>query len=370
MELARMNTAEVAAAPPPPPIPAMLPVSAKPGGRADGGDILKATTLAFQYALQAEATHSEPGARDAFAAWAALVAAAHPLEACRTGATALVAGLPKTWPVAAASSVGPPPGPDPALAAVPVCGAATPIPPVWDGCAPSRDASGRTTTGRRGYTCGLWQAFHALAAGHPDEAGGGKAWLAGVRGYVRHFFQCSECAAHFTDMASAPDAAAVSTRADAVLWAWRAHNRVNARLAVTEAATPGDGDPAHPKRPWPPRDLCPACAAPAPGPDGVTSQWNEGAVTDFLVRWYRAADAGPGGGGGSGGGRPGSAVAAAAAKASPPSVLPRRALGDAHASSGGSRPLLILAVVGLVCAAVVAATRPPPVRRGVKAAAH
>jgi thiol oxidase len=358
-DLQRQHAADVAAAPPPPPIPAMLPESAKAGGRSDVGDILKATSLSFQYALQAEATHAEPGARDAFAAWAGLVAVAHPLRACRDGAASLVASLPRTWPAPAASALGPPPSPDPSLAAVPICGAATPIPPAWDGCAPSRDpAGGSRATGRRGYTCGLWQVLHALAAGHPDGAAGGEAWLAGVAAYVKHFFQCSECAAHFTDMASGADAAAVATRSDAVLWAWRAHNRVNARLAATEAATPGDGDPAHPKAPWPPRALCPGCSAPAPGPSGVP-QWNEAAVADFLVRWYRAEDGAGGGatgGGGFGGGAP---------------ALPRRALGDAHgASSEGSRPLLLLAIVGLVCAAVVAATRPPPVRRGMKAAAH
>jgi len=310
-DLQRQHAADVAAAPPPPPIPAMLPESAKAGGRSDVGDILKATSLSFQYALQAEATHAEPGARDAFAAWAGLVAVAHPLRACRDGAASLVASLPRAWPAPAASALGPPPSPDP-----------------------------------------------SLAAGHPDGAAGGEAWLAGVAAYVKHFFQCSECAAHFTDMASGADAAAVATRSDAVLWAWRAHNRVNARLAATEAATPGDGDPAHPKAPWPPRALCPGCSAPAPGPSGVP-QWNEAAVADFLVRWYRAEDGAGGGatgGGGFGGGAP---------------ALPRRALGDAHgASSEGSRPLLLLAIVGLVCAAVVAATRPPPVRRGMKAAAH
>lgn len=352
------------APPPPPPLPpSMLPASSRPGGRADLGDITKATALAFQYALQAEAVHSEPGAREAFAAWVGLVAAAHPVRACRQGAAGVVAGLARTWPAGGGpGSVGPPPTPDPSLATLPLCGPSTPIPPLWDGCAPSRDAAA-AHNGRRGYTCGLWQAFHALAAGHPDAAGGGKAWLGGVAGYVRHFFQCSECAAHFTEMASGADAAAVTTRSDAVLWAWAAHNRVNARLASTEAATPGDGDPAHPKVQWPPQALCPACAAPAPGPGGAP-QWNEDAVAAFLMDWYRPDEGGAAAA--AGGGR---------AKAAGATALPRRALGDGGASSSsssseGSRPLLILAVVGLVCAGVVAATRPPPVRRGTKAAAH
>jgi thiol oxidase len=321
-----------------------------PPSAVDVADITKATALAFQYALQAEAVHGEPGAREAFAAWTSLVAASHPVPACRTGAAALAAALPRAWPPpATAGSLSPPPKPDTtALLAIPVCGPPSSLPAAWGACAPSAALTGTPggaarATGR-GYTCGLWQTFHALAANLPDAESGGTAWMTGVRGYVRHFFQCSECAAHFSEMAVAADAAGVVSRADAVRWAWAAHNRVNARLAGTEAATPGDGDPAHPKVQWPPRSLCPACAAPAPGPDGGP-QWDEDAVLSFLLRWYRLTAAGLA------------------------SSTPRRALGT-HETGGaeGSRPLLVLAVVGLVVCAVVLATRPPPVRRGAKAA--
>ena len=48
------------------------------------------------------------------------------------------------------------------------------------------------------------------------------------RGFVRHFFQCSECAEHFTAMATAPDALAVQSQREAVLWIWQAHNQVGA----------------------------------------------------------------------------------------------------------------------------------------------
>lgn len=52
------------------------------------------------------------------------------------------------------------------------------------------------------------------------------------RGYVQHFFQCSDCARHFTEMASEKAAVAVRTRRQAVLWAWRAHNEVLRQSAM------------------------------------------------------------------------------------------------------------------------------------------
>ena len=46
------------------------------------------------------------------------------------------------------------------------------------------------------------------------------------RGFVRHFFQCTDCAVHFTEMASGNAAKAVASKKQAVLWMWRAHNEV------------------------------------------------------------------------------------------------------------------------------------------------
>ena len=45
---------------------------------------------------------------------------------------------------------------------------------------------------------------------------------------MHRFFQCSDCADHFTKMATAEDALAVQSQRDAVLWMWRAHNQVRA----------------------------------------------------------------------------------------------------------------------------------------------
>ncbi len=48
------------------------------------------------------------------------------------------------------------------------------------------------------------------------------------RQFVEQFFQCSECSQHFGTMAAEEAALAVTTKRDAVLWAWRAHNIVSA----------------------------------------------------------------------------------------------------------------------------------------------
>lgn len=46
------------------------------------------------------------------------------------------------------------------------------------------------------------------------------------RGWVKHFFGCADCAEHFMMMAERPDALDVTSRRDAVLWMWKAHNEV------------------------------------------------------------------------------------------------------------------------------------------------
>jgi thiol oxidase len=65
-----------------------------------------------------------------------------------------------------------------------------------------------------------------------------------MRGFVEHFFGCADCAAHFLSMAasksdpmpqpaSSSDWPAAAAADAAVLWLWRAHNQVNARLNAT-----------------------------------------------------------------------------------------------------------------------------------------
>lgn len=133
-----------------------------------------------------------------------------------------------------------------------------------------------------GASCSLpfgrnWTLGHA---GYPlgrDDSGVDA--LLAIRSYVARFFSCRECASHFGSMAKDIESE-VRTSHDAVMWLWRAHNRVNARLA-------GDlsEDPLHPKRPFPPPALCEDCR------EG--SQWDEQRVVAFLLRFYAPTGVAP-----------------------------------------------------------------------------
>lgn len=53
----------------------------------------------------------------------------------------------------------------------------------WSSCAGSRPDT-------RGYTCGLWLLMHAVAARMPAEGNSGALWMAGSKGFIKHYFQC------------------------------------------------------------------------------------------------------------------------------------------------------------------------------------
>lgn len=143
----------------------------------------------------------------------------------------------------------------------------------YEGCRGSRP-------GLRGYPCALWMLFHSLTVSAYHTSGGyplgrdasGVDVLQAIRDYVAYFFSCRYCATHFGTMAKDLDSEVHTTR-DAVLWLWRAHNKVNARLAgdISE-------DPLHPKQPFPPASLCSDCR------EGT--QWNERRSLSFLLHFY------------------------------------------------------------------------------------
>ena len=139
----------------------------------------------------------------------------------------------------------------------------------------------------RGYPCGLWSLFHTLLAHAKDPA----AALLAIEGYVEFFFGCNACATHFLSMArgangearslrGAPDGihgTAASDAAAASLWLWRAHNAVNARLNLTDAAVVLRLG--LPKQQWPSRNECAQCRMPS-------GRWRESAVEALLARTY------------------------------------------------------------------------------------
>jgi Erv1 / Alr family len=49
------------------------------------------------------------------------------------------------------------------------------------------------------------------------------------RGFMESFFPCDTCSKHFGSMAAEDDARLVQSPDDALLWSWRAHNRVRAQ---------------------------------------------------------------------------------------------------------------------------------------------
>nr|WGD08016.1 quiescin sulfhydryl oxidase 2 [Osteobrama belangeri] len=103
----------------------------------------------------------------------------------------------------------------------------------WVGCQGSSVAL-------RGYPCSLWTLFHVLtvqAANRPDALANTGfeddplAVLQTMRRYIGTFFGCQECGKHFEEMAQ-ESLNQVKSVDEAVLWLWRKHNQVNARLTA------------------------------------------------------------------------------------------------------------------------------------------
>lgn len=288
--------------PPPPPHPP----------RFDEGDVLKATVLAFRYSLDSGAVAAARGGAEAAASLAALgefamlLSRAHPLPACRVGSAEMLAAIRKLQSEKKKKAGGESLLSLDSLRGVAVCGAEgrRAEAAAWGSCASAR-ADGRG----RGYTCGLWSLFHAAAANLPAAEAGrggdkegpaisqppGQLWASAVRNWVRNFFTCSECASHFESMASAEQggSSAVRTADEASLWAWRAHNRVNARLREEARGNGSSGDGVHRKEQWPPRELCPRCRR---GKEEENDDWDEGEILAFLKRYYGGGESGGGGG--------------------------------------------------------------------------
>lgn len=132
----------------------------------------------------------------------------------------------------------------------------------------------------RGYPCGLWTLFHTLTVNSVLQHGEDENFnrlevLEAMLGYITHFFGCHECSLHFQEMAAESMRSDVLTPDDSIMWLWKAHNKVNKRLA-------GDAteDPKHPKIQFPSRDNCPVCRH----PDG---SWNYEEVLKYLKFVYK-----------------------------------------------------------------------------------
>ncbi|XP_043682512.1 sulfhydryl oxidase 2-like [Vespula pensylvanica] len=134
----------------------------------------------------------------------------------------------------------------------------------------------------RGYPCGLWTMFHMLTVNFGMENKDKKHYnpievLQAMYEYIKNFFGCADCSKHFIEMATRNKIFEVQNGDDNILWLWKAHNEVNARLAGDETE-----DPKHKKIQYPSQDHCSECRYP-------NQTWNEAQVLYYLKRKYSYA---------------------------------------------------------------------------------
>lgn len=137
----------------------------------------------------------------------------------------------------------------------------------------------------RGYSCGLWLLFHAVAVRVDNQLA--SSTFRTICSFVDHFFTCKECREHFLEFCSSARTK-VTSRRQLVLWLWNVHNVVNERVGKEET-TVGVGDPKFVKQLWPPAALCKSCWK-----EGVVKQANSTSqelfsfseVYSFLLKFY------------------------------------------------------------------------------------
>ncbi|XP_027198139.2 sulfhydryl oxidase 1-like [Dermatophagoides pteronyssinus] len=158
----------------------------------------------------------------------------------------------------------------------------------WKACAVISDGY------HRSYPCSLWTLFHVLTVAEYRRTLQTKQWLSlhptlyAMREYIRNFFGCTECSMHFTKMSSMLENELTYPNSS-VLWLWRAHNRVNARLKGSRSE-----DPRLPKRQFPLYNECNECYRKQP-PDDLNlwknstkyiEYYDETKILQFLVNFY------------------------------------------------------------------------------------
>lgn len=134
-----------------------------------------------------------------------------------------------------------------------------------------------SVAGYRGNPCSMWLMFHVMAA-NEFVANGLKVdhqVLFAMRGYIKHFFSCKHCADHFVKMSKDMSSELDRHPGSSMLWLWKKHNVVNARLKGDETE-----DPFHPKIQFPSMLMCPRCYRRG-------DEWNEKEVLNFLINHYK-----------------------------------------------------------------------------------
>lgn len=150
----------------------------------------------------------------------------------------------------------------------------------WDHC------KGSTPT-LRGYTCGLWVAFHAVTVNaYRNSLKNGTNFsptqvMLAIKDWVESFFACDHCRKHFNKMTTKTLSIEknIDRNEDVFLYLWKAHNLVNARLRGRETE-----DIRFPKYQFPGKFLCEDCRLVA---DDENS-FSQPAVEKFLLQYYTA----------------------------------------------------------------------------------
>ncbi|CAM9355093.1 unnamed protein product [Ectocarpus sp. 12 AP-2014] len=140
------------------------------------------------------------------------------------------------------------------------------------------------------YTSGLWSLFHLLSVSEAPMRQNPYAVMEGIASFVDNFFRCEVCRSHFMDMYSTCDNGRCDIPKPAnvrgqhtsqgepalALWVWRAHNTVNARLALE-----GDEEVGPYEGLWPSAKACKQCWSGFPQGKDKPS-WSETEVLKLL----------------------------------------------------------------------------------------
>ncbi|KAG7207197.1 hypothetical protein KM043_008881 [Ampulex compressa] len=147
--------------------------------------------------------------------------------------------------------------------------------PQWIGCKGSEERF-------RGYPCGLWTMFHMLTVNFAIQKKD-NGWydptevLRAMHGYIKNFFGCADCSRHFVEMASRNKIFEIPNMDENILWLWRSHNEVNARLSGDDTE-----DPVYRKVQYPSSRQCSVCKY-------RNGNWNEENVLQYLKQKYSYA---------------------------------------------------------------------------------
>ena len=147
---------------------------------------------------------------------------------------------------------------------------------------------------KRSYPCSIWSLFHVLTIAEYRRSFKVKQWqslhaaLYAMREYIRNFFGCTECAQHFVTMASDLENELIYPNSS-VLWLWKSHNKVNARLKGTYSESVR-----LPKRQFPTQEECTYCYRSVPEEANqknatiYQTYFDETKVLQFLIEYYAA----------------------------------------------------------------------------------